>query len=617
MKKTAIFLCMIIISLSIAQAQSGYEFGVNLVQSGAFVNVINENNRFEDAEGFDPRGWPTSDFGILFDWRPVAEWEGEIDDPEEYRVDYSGTYKAKFTGAADVSAIWGEAYVENYSYDSQINESRFNLVVTGPPASGRDFFKLVFANTQRSPEGSTNAGITDLRIVRPGYALETEKIFTDEYVELCKEADFKCYRFYDLQNIWQGEPEFPAKTTWERRRTPDDASQQPTYYFGGKRDGWCWEYIIELANILNKDIWVNFLISCDENYVREAATMLNENLNPNINIYVENSNEVWAPDWNTHGPYNQAQAEFYEISFDENYARRTVELSNIFAEVFGEDQINDRIRVILAGQASWHERSDVHLNYINDTFGPPKDYVYATSEALYFGTTKQGGLPHEVIMGMFEDIDAQINDDSRHNYRRNHLDKAEDWGLPGGCTSYEGGPHVPAGGGQHNLDNLIIAHRTPEMENVIKYNYEQGWFDIGGGLALYFTLWSGYNRYGCWGITDDYTNPDRNHKMKAIRYLAGGESSVESEINGGSLSSARVFPNPAENSATLAFDLARPQSIKVELFDRLGRKVATISEGFAEAGEYRIPIDVSTIPAGVYAACVSGETVEVVRFVAR
>jgi len=142
---------------------------------------------------------------------------------------------------------------------------------------------------------------------------------------------------------------------------------------------------------------------------------------------------------------------------------------------------------------------------------------------------------------MLTDIDKQINDNTSSVYRLNHINKANTWKLVGGCTSYEGGPHVPAGGGLDNLGNLINSHRTEAMGDVLKYNYLEGWNEIGGGLAMHFTLASSYNRYGCWGLTDDYTKPDRNYKMQAVRDIISSYTSVESDKF---TEKINIYPNP-------------------------------------------------------------------------
>jgi len=525
--------------------------GVNLDENGAFVNMINHTNRYSNFTSFDSLGWPKSDFDlVLIDGRPAREWAGTIDDPEQYRVNYSGRYKCSFSGVANVTATGTSVSIENKNYDTASNISYFDLIVGGFPSANHGLVLLNFSNTGRNIKDTSNKGITELKVFKPGYELNTTKIFTDEFLKLCNAADFSCYRFYNLQNIWDGEPTFPKKTTWEMRKTPRDASQKPMTQANGKSDGWSWEYIVQLANILKKDIWINIHISCDSVYVSNLAKFLMDSLDSTINIYVENSNEVWSPTQASHGPYNKAEADYNKISFDQNYARRVVELSNWFALVFGKNEINRRIRVILAGQQSYNGRSDIHFDYIKKTFGEPKDFIYASSTSLYFGSTKASSTDPLVINdGMKEDIYSQISDSKVSAYRLNHINKAKKWGLTGGCTSYEGGPGIPAGGATTNLDNQILSNRTSKMGDVLKLSYLDGWKNLDGGLALYFTLNTGYNRYGCWGLTDDYTNPDRNFKMQAVRDIISSYSDVSEN---GIFNEIQIFPNPAADEIKIS-----------------------------------------------------------------
>lgn len=81
------------------------------------------------------------------------------------------------------------------------------------------------------------------------------------------------------------------------------------------KHGWPWEYIILLANEVNKDIWINIPVSasgslpypqpnCEQDtssYIYQLAMLLksgneftsNKGLNNNLRIYIEHSNEVW------------------------------------------------------------------------------------------------------------------------------------------------------------------------------------------------------------------------------------------------------------------------------------------------------------------------------------
>ncbi|MCX6141465.1 MAG: hypothetical protein NTX15_11690 [Candidatus Kapabacteria bacterium] len=595
--KNLILVAAALASCALAQAQSRFALGVNLDNANAFVNMVNHTARYSKAVGFDSLGWPTSDFDlVLIDGRPATEWNGVIDDPEKYRIDYSGRYEGRFTGQATVRASGTSVSIENQAYDPSTNITTFVLVVGGADGPNHGLVFLAFTNTKRTPPATPNTGLTGLRINRPGYPLSTTQTFTNEYIRLCTAANFACYRFYNVQNIWDGEPTYPTRTTWTQRKSPSDAAQVSMAGMNGKRDGWCWEYIIELANILKKDVWLNIHMSCDSVYVASLAAMLNRDLDPSINIYIESSNEVWSPTQATHGLYNAAQAASRGITFDDNHAHRTVELSRWLAAALGSAAINERVRVIMAGQHAYHGRSDNHLRYIQRVFGEPKNFIYATSSALYFGSTNAGDAnPTSINAGMLNDIDAQITNASIGTYRLNHINKAAQWQLRGGCTSYEGGPSIPEGGGTTNLASQIMANRTPAMSDVIKHNYLKGWRDLDGGLAMYFALSSGYNRYGCWGITDDPSIPDRNFKMQSLRDITGTSTSIEdAEVWNNTLfitydSETRLaaisFPSPTDGASNL------------ELLTLVGQRVGITHTYVSDTLCY---VDLTNTPRGLY-----------------
>jgi len=572
------------------------KLGVNLTNDGAFVDIVKHTNRYQDVESFDEWGWPNDDFTlVLMDGRPVAEWAGQIDDPERYRVDYSGRYKASFRGRADLS-LWGSgASIENIQYDDTEYLTTFDLVLPAPPGDNHGIVSLTFSNTIKSPQLPVNSGISYLKVHRPNYPLDTDKVFTDEFLALCKAANFDCYRFYNLQNIWSGEPTYPEVRRWEQRKLPGHAAQVSMAGTLGNPDGWSWEYIIELANILGKDIWICLHLSMNEDYVKDLAQMLKDNLDQEINIYIENSNELWSPTHMTHGPYNQAEAEELGLSFQHNHARRTLLISQWFAEVFGQEAINNKIRVVMAGQHAWFDRHKAHLSYFEDLSIEPKDHIYALSTALYFNTTLPEGTPTEIVNGMKSNIQSQISDNTINTYRQRHIDLAAEYELVGGCTSYEGGPHFPAGGSPENLDNAIIAHRTDDMAATLKMNYVQGWDELGGGLAMHFTLSSAYTRYGCWGLTDDYTNPDRNYKMQAIREMVGEwqdpDNTAVERLNNLPLV---VFPNPSQG--TISLELAEDMIssyYNAHIYNSDG-KLVHIHSGIPKN------IDISHLPLGQY-----------------
>lgn len=60
------------------------------------------------------------------------------------------------------------------------------------------------------------------------------------------------------------------------------------------------------------------------------------------------------------------------------------------------------------------------------------------------------------------------------------------------------------------------------------------------------------------------------------------------------------YPNPFNPSTTISFDLDKAGYVKLEVFDILGRKVETLTEGELDAGNHRVIFDASGLSSGVY-----------------
>ncbi|MDX2128302.1 MAG: T9SS type A sorting domain-containing protein [Chloroherpetonaceae bacterium] len=60
------------------------------------------------------------------------------------------------------------------------------------------------------------------------------------------------------------------------------------------------------------------------------------------------------------------------------------------------------------------------------------------------------------------------------------------------------------------------------------------------------------------------------------------------------------FPNPFNPSTTISFQLLRPSSITLEVFDAIGRKVETLAQGFRSAGLYQETFQGKALSSGMY-----------------
>jgi hypothetical protein len=65
------------------------------------------------------------------------------------------------------------------------------------------------------------------------------------------------------------------------------------------------------------------------------------------------------------------------------------------------------------------------------------------------------------------------------------------------------------------------------------------------------------------------------------------------------------YPNPFNPSTQIAFDLPKTMTVSLKVFDVLGRDVADLFEGRAEAGKHSFNFNGSALPSGVYLAKLS------------
>ncbi len=537
-------------------ALSFSQIGVNIglpERGGTYIDLVKENYRWNGyASGtslqpneVDEKGWPTTDARYIVDFRPVAEWTGNIDDPEIYRLDVSGVWNCSLTGEATVTS--NMATILDLTYDPISNTTTFGFDVA-PGSNG--FFLIDFYNTRRTQNDTLSSGFTNFKMLRPGY-IDDNALFTTPFLRVFDSIRFSAVRYMVFTETNGSDPVFPEETEWSQRKLPDDASQVPLLTIG-KRSGGCWEHVVDLSNRTQTDPWINIPVSASIDYIEQLAVMFRDQLDTSLHLYVESSNEVWntAPGFEQ-TQYNLDQATFLGITEQENHARRTAEIAQVFESVFGPGSLNDRVRVVLCSHRPmlkwWVEPM---LQFVLDHFGEPSELLYAIGNQTYFSGGVQAGDDTTAILqkchASIQDqiFDAGINEAGRMQW----ISKAEDWNLPGGYVSYEGGPDH-GGGSTTNIANRILAERTLGMCDAMRYNLDDAFIQLGGNLAMQFTLTSGYNRYGCWGLTDDINDLHRNYKFGCIQDLLRQDTmptSVEDRMNHAK-ERYRVYPNPVQD----------------------------------------------------------------------
>jgi hypothetical protein len=73
------------------------------------------------------------------------------------------------------------------------------------------------------------------------------------------------------------------------------------------------------------------------------------------------------------------------------------------------------------------------------------------------------------------------------------------------------------------------------------------------------------------------------------------------------------FPNPFNPVTRIEFSLPHASWAALELFDLLGREVATLVRGELEAGAHEVAFDASGLPSGIYIYRLSTPSTNIVR----
>lgn len=491
-----------------AQAKNPVEIGCNVERirdwsrSEAFVDVVKQSRGFFRAgtaliepANKDVNGWPTEDFDIIL-MTDVAGVQN-----------VAGTYKVSGFSATTPSifGISGIVTVSNVSH-SPFNQ-KFSADVTLAPGSAGMI--LGFRNT--------GTGVRDLKVIRPGYNATNPPVFTAPF--LTHHNRFNDLRFMEWTNT-NGHP----VSTWDNRTLVSS----PSYFVDA---GAPWEVCIDLANALKSDLWINVPHLADDAYITSLATLIRDRLAPDLNVYVEHSNEVWNRmftqyDWNL----QQARAApaSLGIAYDGEtsdsilnarfHAWRTWHIAQLFEGVFGEGSLNGRVHVVLAGQQTEPSLIYAGLDYLERFFGPPREYIAAIATAPYFNMGDQqyvdGLTPDQIVLALRQHVNnLPVEMLFEANARMSYW-----FQIP--MMAYEGGSDTAGG---TSLESKRLALMDPRMYDLCR-DYLTGWFSWGFGGFQWFTggATSWRTPSGAWGLTEDMSVQNTYRVLAVDSLLAQG-----------------------------------------------------------------------------------------------
>ncbi|MCA1992900.1 MAG: hypothetical protein LDL41_12825 [Coleofasciculus sp. S288] len=478
-------------------------------------------NEFDQLD-LDENGYPKSLEGGEF--VSVGSFFPNPPGFERYVVLYDGegTFKFPLQGTIDESA------------------SKPGRLVVDVPDSKAIHFRI----TETDPNG-TGDYIRNIRIT----PLEFENIvesqtFNPDFLKSLE--GMKVLRFMDwmkTNNSEQGE--------WSTRPQLTDATWAS--------DGVPLEVMVELANETGIDPWFNIPHLATDDYVRNFAQYVKDNLDPNLKPHVELSNEIW------NRQFAQARYATEQGSGDYGkglqwFGKRTAEITQIWDDVFGADQ--ERVIGVMGTQAANPWTAEQALKPIQDAgLSYEEAGIDAVAIAPYFGLhlndpnvqtmeqwTKQGmdfaldQLFKEITEGgVLPDGDEGGSIAKSADWIQSYVDLADRKGLE--LVAYEGGQHIaPLHNGMENnqaiVDLFIAANRDPRMGDAYK-QYFQMWTDLtGDSLFANYTDIGQSGKWGSWGVRENLYQ-ESSPKFDAV------EEILESSIKGGF--SDRPADNPGDD----------------------------------------------------------------------
>lgn len=481
----------------------------------------------------DPDGWPVeiprelSSIGTLI----------LSDLPPEATI-YACRYLLRFDGDGIVE-VTGRARNKRYGK----NEVRFDF----EPGEGGVEIRI-----QRTDRARTGDYVRNITVVREDHAalLDQGALFNPDWMDRMR--GFAALRFMDWMDTNDSD-----LSSWEDRPKPSD--------FTWAQKGVPAEVLVALANELDADPWFNMPHLATDTYMRNFAELVRDRLDPARKAYVEFSNEVWN--------WQFAQARWAdEMAIDrwgardawvQYYAKRAVEMSRIWTEVFGE-AAPDRLVRVIATQTGWLGLEDTILNaplWVEEGNPPPAEEFDAYAIAGYFSSSMASAGLDNLRLWLTESRRAAVaqadamglTGAARDHHIAEHehdlavqravadlLDGSQNDAADGTVADvlgrmvpyhravarkagldlivYEGGTHLVARGSlveDDDLTRFLIRVNYSAGMGALYDRLLQGWSELGGGLFMHYSSVYTPNRWGSWGALRHLG--DDNPRWQALR----------------------------------------------------------------------------------------------------
>ena len=305
--------------------------------------------------------------------------------------------------------------------------------------------------------------------------------------------------YVDLRFMDWGNTNNSSIVSWDQRRLPNDPG---TEHLTGlaNNPGLAYEWMIELCNRTNKDLWVCVPHQVNDAYVTNMALLIKEKLNPNLKCYIEYSNEVWNGGFQQ---YNYAETQGGLLGFTTNknaqfYVTRSFQVFELFKNVFQGEMSTRVIKVCcFSGNFSVFDLAYDAITK-SATYNPHGQAANLLAVAPYVGSGIDGYDPNAVTKF------HQAIDKTFYTYVLSAVAIAKKYGVP--LATYESGQHLLLGA------NALSSNQSLYNEYLYMLNK----------FAPYFVLFNHYAHCGTWSSGESWGALDHTGQsiLDAPKYRA-------------------------------------------------------------------------------------------------
>ncbi len=566
------------VKVTVLPTQTSIPIGTNLHPLADWSPQLPFLNAFKFARRWIPQNWIEPKQGwyrsLKLDWNTGEfdkidldenGWVKSLPTPED-KTEYNSVGTVMFRNVGDYPAgkyvvlYQGEGTIE-YGLDATKDEFASSpgrdIIDVEPSNSG------IWLRITATDPNDTGDYLREIQVLPEEYEYARDRVFNPEF--LAKIQPFDTLRFMDwmaTNNSNQGE--------WSDK--PDGmASQRPTpnnsLFFGEIASV---ESMVELANTSNTDPWFTLPHKATDEYVTNFAQYVKDNLNPELQVYVEYSNEVWGDFAQGWWVEQQGKQEFTDSSAGnfakriDWYSKRTTEITQIWDRVFAEDR--ERVIGVMGAQAAnlWTGEQSLQYAWADNPLSHKEYGIDAIAIGPYFG--RYLGKPHfqKEIESWIDSEDpdlaldnlfAEITQGSvlTNAPKNGALQQAYDWTKSYATLAeaenldlltYETSQHlVGINGVQQNQavsDLFIAANRDPRMAEIYQ-SYFATLRDLGVDTFINHNDISRYNKYGSWGSLEEIAQTG-SPKYNALQSFTVAQNlPPQLEVLNSNLGSAKII----------------------------------------------------------------------------